>query len=77
MLSEAMTDTARVRLGFVLAAVAFVVSALVVAAALVVVWAWTGPLVAGFVGVTALLFSPIYVIWLASVIGPRVYAWRR
>ena len=72
-----MTDTARVRLGFVLAAVAFVVSALFVAAVLVVVRAYTGPLVAGFLGVAALLFSPVFAIWLASVIGPRVYAWRR
>ena len=72
-----MTDTARVRLGFVLAAVAFVVSALFVAAVLVVVRASTGQLVAEFLGVAALLFSPVYAIWLASVIGPRVYAWRR
>ena len=72
-----MTDAARVRLGFVLATVAFVVSALFVAAALVVVSAFTGALVAGFLGVAALLFSPVYAIWLAAVIGPRVYAWRR
>src|SRR5262245_12057097 len=54
-----MTDTARVLLGFVVAGLAFGVSALGLAAALVVVWAFLDSFIAGVLGVLALVFSPL------------------